>query len=190
LTRSLKAQGLPPEKFADAVAPSMFSASLKDEVVATFLDNVRAFHPGGFRAMARASAEDQSHVLSEIEPTLMLYADHDVRPPSRSVRSCTPWCRGVSVRCAPRAGPSQQRGGPERSHRRAASLPALGQVGGGKGVEHPAPVTSVFAAQETDPAAPWPRSRNCRLKPVARWRRPNGAKSTQAGACMTNAAPG
>jgi len=32
--------------------------------------------------MARASYEDQSHVLSEVYvPTLMLYADHDVRAP-------------------------------------------------------------------------------------------------------------
>jgi pimeloyl-ACP methyl ester carboxylesterase len=32
--------------------------------------------------MARASYEDQSHVLAEIDvPTLFLYADHDVRAP-------------------------------------------------------------------------------------------------------------
>jgi len=60
----------------------MFSPSVKGEVVAAFVDSVRAFRPGGFRAMARASFEDQSHVLPEVDvPTLLLYADHDVRAP-------------------------------------------------------------------------------------------------------------
>jgi pimeloyl-ACP methyl ester carboxylesterase len=82
LARSLEVSKLPPEEFATAMAPSMFSPSAKAEVVAPFVDSVRASRPGGFRAMARASAEDQSHVLPEIDvPTLLLYADHDLRAP-------------------------------------------------------------------------------------------------------------
>jgi pimeloyl-ACP methyl ester carboxylesterase len=82
LERSLQASGLPPDELAAAMVPSMFSPSAEGELVATFVDSVRAFRPSGFRAMARASFEDQSHVLPEVDvPTLLLYADHDVRAP-------------------------------------------------------------------------------------------------------------
>jgi hypothetical protein len=65
------------------MAPSMFSDSADNEVVRTFLDSARAaFHPAGFRAMARASFEDQRNVLREIDvPMLLIYADHDLRAP-------------------------------------------------------------------------------------------------------------
>jgi pimeloyl-ACP methyl ester carboxylesterase len=40
------------------------------------------FHPAGFRAMARASAEDLRDVLPHINvPTLLVYGDKDVRAP-------------------------------------------------------------------------------------------------------------
>lgn len=82
LARSLEVSELPPDEFAVAMVPSMFSPSVSDEVVASFVGRVRAFRPDGFRAMARASFEDQSHVLPEIDvPTLLLYSDHDVRAP-------------------------------------------------------------------------------------------------------------
>ena len=62
--------------------PTMFSAPVSNEAVAAFADSVRAFRPGGFRAMVRACLEDQSHVLAEIDiPTLLLYAEQDVRAP-------------------------------------------------------------------------------------------------------------
>lgn len=82
LALSLEVSGLPPDQFAAAMAPSMFSPSADDRRVDQFINSVRAFHPGGFRAMARASYEDQGHVLPEIDiPTLLLYADQDVRAP-------------------------------------------------------------------------------------------------------------
>ena len=82
LARSLEASRLAPDEFAAAMAPSMFSPSADAELVAPFLASVRAFHPSGFRAMARASYPDQRHVLAEVDvPTLLLYADHDVRAP-------------------------------------------------------------------------------------------------------------
>ncbi len=82
LTRSLEVSELPAEEFAAAMTPTMFSPSVRDEVVASFVDSVRGFRPAGFRAMARASYEDQSHVLAEVDvPVLLLYSDHDVRAP-------------------------------------------------------------------------------------------------------------
>jgi pimeloyl-ACP methyl ester carboxylesterase len=82
LARSLEASRLPPDEFVAAMAPSMFSPSAEPDVVAPFLDSVRAFRPSGFRAMARASYPDQRHVLAEVDvPTLLLCADHDVRAP-------------------------------------------------------------------------------------------------------------
>ncbi|WP_203337581.1 alpha/beta fold hydrolase [Nocardioides limicola] len=82
LARSLELSAMPPDEFADAMVPSMFSPSVTPQVRATFRDSVRRFRPVGFRAMARASVEDQSQMLPEIDvPTLLLYADHDVRAP-------------------------------------------------------------------------------------------------------------
>lgn len=82
LTRSLEASRLPADEFVAALAPSMFSPQAQGELVDRFLDSVRAVRPEGFRAMAYASFEDQSHSLSEIEvPTLLLYAEHDERAP-------------------------------------------------------------------------------------------------------------
>ena len=82
LAQSLEASRLTPDEFVAAMAPSMFSPSADVELVAPFLDSVRAFHPSGFRAMAVASYPDQRHVLADVDvPTLLLYADHDVRAP-------------------------------------------------------------------------------------------------------------
>ena len=42
----------------------------------------RAFHPSGFRAMARASAEDLRGLLASVDvPTLIVHGDGDVRAP-------------------------------------------------------------------------------------------------------------
>ncbi|WP_181780996.1 alpha/beta fold hydrolase [Pseudonocardia pini] len=82
LTRSLQASTLPPDDFVAAMLPSMFSATAGGELVARFVDSVRGFRPAGFRALARASVADQSHVLPEVDvPMLLLYAEHDVRAP-------------------------------------------------------------------------------------------------------------
>ena len=82
LAHSLHASGLARDEFAAAMAPTMFSPAAGGELVTAFIDSVKAFRPGGFRAMSRACVEDQSHVLPEIDvPTLLLYADRDMRAP-------------------------------------------------------------------------------------------------------------
>ena len=84
LTRSLELSELPPDEFAAALLPTMFSPSINGDAVARFMDSVRAFRPGGFRAMARACVEDQREVLPDVDvPMLLLYADHDVRAPAK-----------------------------------------------------------------------------------------------------------
>jgi pimeloyl-ACP methyl ester carboxylesterase len=52
LRLSLRLAELPPTQFADAMISSMFSKSAPREAVAQFAASVRAFSPGGFRAMA------------------------------------------------------------------------------------------------------------------------------------------
>lgn len=82
LARSLALSELPPDEFAEAMVPSMFSPYVQAEAVAPFVASVQATRRDGFRAMTRATFEDQSHVLPEVDvPTLLLYADHDVRAP-------------------------------------------------------------------------------------------------------------
>jgi pimeloyl-ACP methyl ester carboxylesterase len=71
-----------PDEFVATLLPTMFSAAVPADTVDGFEASMRAFHPGGFRAMARASAEDVRDVLSRIDvPTLLLYGDRDVRAP-------------------------------------------------------------------------------------------------------------
>jgi pimeloyl-ACP methyl ester carboxylesterase len=71
-----------PEAFVDALLPTMFSKTMPRETVDDFRVSMQAFHPRGFRAMARASAEDVRDVLPHIDvPTLLVYGDRDVRAP-------------------------------------------------------------------------------------------------------------
>ena len=74
---------LPPDEFAAAMVPSMFSPSAPPDRVADFTASVARFRPAGFLAMARASAEaDLTDVLGDLDlPTLLLYGDADVRAP-------------------------------------------------------------------------------------------------------------
>jgi pimeloyl-ACP methyl ester carboxylesterase len=74
-----------PGAFVEALLPTMFSKRVPSEVVDGFRASMEGFHPAGFRAMARASAEDVRDVLAQIDvPTLLLYGERDVRAP-RSV---------------------------------------------------------------------------------------------------------
>ena len=79
----LRLADLPPEQFADAMTPSMFSASASAETVARFAASVQRSNRTGFLAMMWASAEsDLRHMLASVDvPTLLLYGDKDVRAP-------------------------------------------------------------------------------------------------------------
>jgi pimeloyl-ACP methyl ester carboxylesterase len=60
----------------------MFASAVPPEDVDAFRDAMEKLHPAGFRALARASAEDLSDVPSAVaRPTLLVYGDRDERAP-------------------------------------------------------------------------------------------------------------
>jgi pimeloyl-ACP methyl ester carboxylesterase len=82
LQQALVLADLSPEEFVGALLPTMFSEGTPAESVDAFRASMLAFHPVGFRAMARASAEDLRDVLPHIGiPTVLVYGDKDVRAP-------------------------------------------------------------------------------------------------------------
>lgn len=69
-----------PEAFVAALLPTMFSTRTAPGVVEAFGAGMHAFHPVGFRAMARASAADLRPVLPGVDvPTLLVYGAKDLR---------------------------------------------------------------------------------------------------------------
>ena len=82
LRQAMALADLSPDEFVDALLPTMFSERTPPNLVDAFRASMQAFHPTGFREMARASAEDLRDVLPQIEiPTLLVYGDRDVRAP-------------------------------------------------------------------------------------------------------------
>jgi pimeloyl-ACP methyl ester carboxylesterase len=82
LRQAMALAELSPDEFVKALLPTMFSEGTPQRSVDAFAATMRAFHPAGFRAMARASAEDLRDVLPQIKiPTLLVYGDKDVRAP-------------------------------------------------------------------------------------------------------------
>jgi pimeloyl-ACP methyl ester carboxylesterase len=82
LRQAIELADLAPDDFVDTLLPTMFSAGTPEATIDAFGLSMRQFHPVGFRAMARALAEDLSDVLATIDvPTLLVYGDHDVRAP-------------------------------------------------------------------------------------------------------------
>ena len=66
----------------------MFSAEVPRQARDAFRASMQAFRPVGFRAMARASAEDVRDVLPLIDvPTRLIYGDRDARAPLTVARS-------------------------------------------------------------------------------------------------------
>lgn len=88
LRLSVELAELPPPQFAEAMVPTMFSDLAAEDPVVGFTAAVSAFHPAGFRAMARALAEaDLRDVRPNVDvPTLLLYGDHDSRAPLEVAR--------------------------------------------------------------------------------------------------------
>jgi pimeloyl-ACP methyl ester carboxylesterase len=89
LDTCLRVSQFPPDDFAGAMVPSMFSPGTPESRVAPFAASVARFHPAGFRAMARASAEaDLRPILPTVDvPTLIVHADLDVRAPREVAES-------------------------------------------------------------------------------------------------------
>ena len=82
LRQALTLAGATPEEFRAALLPTMFTDGTAPHVVEAFGASMLAFHPAGFRAMARASAEDLRDALPHVKaPTLLVYGDRDVRAP-------------------------------------------------------------------------------------------------------------
>jgi len=70
-----------------------------------FADALRAFHPAGLRAMARASAEDLRPVLPHIDlPTLLICGDRDVRAPLAVAKHLDASIAGATLAVLPNVG--------------------------------------------------------------------------------------
>ena len=82
LQQAFVLSSLTPDEFVSALLPTMFSDTTPQESVDEYGANMLAFHPVGFRAMARACAENLRDVLPHIKvPTLLVYGENDVRAP-------------------------------------------------------------------------------------------------------------
>lgn len=82
LEQALWLSELSPAAFVDTLLPTMFASAVSPDDVDAFRGAMEAFHPSGFRALARASAEDLRDVLPGIAtPTLLVYGDRDERAP-------------------------------------------------------------------------------------------------------------
>ena len=82
LQQALDLADLSPDQFVNALLPTMFSRSMPSDVVDEFGATMLEFHPAGFRAMARALAEDLRDVPAHVSvPTLLVCGDTDVRAP-------------------------------------------------------------------------------------------------------------
>jgi pimeloyl-ACP methyl ester carboxylesterase len=103
---------LPPAEFVGTLLPTMFSEATPPESVDAFCASMLGFHPVGFRAMARASAENLRDALPHVTvPTLLVYGDQDVRAPERR-RGPPPVHPRVDPGCPARRRPHLHPGGP------------------------------------------------------------------------------
>lgn len=105
LRQALALADRPPEALAAALLPTMFARPMPRETLDAFHAGIEAFHPRGFRAMARASAEDVRDVLAAIDvPTLLVYGDRDVRAPLPVAEALHTAIRGSRLLVLPGAG--------------------------------------------------------------------------------------
>ena len=82
LQQALALAGMPGDELVRTLLPTMFYAAPAPDDVDAFGASMHAFHPRGFRAIARAAAEDLGDVLPQVDvPTLLIYGDKDVRAP-------------------------------------------------------------------------------------------------------------
>jgi pimeloyl-ACP methyl ester carboxylesterase len=82
LQQALRISELPGDAFVAELLPTMFSASAPPADVDAFGSAMRAVHPVGFRAMARAAAENLRDALPLVNvPVLLIYGERDERAP-------------------------------------------------------------------------------------------------------------
>jgi pimeloyl-ACP methyl ester carboxylesterase len=97
LRQALELSELSPDEFVDTLLPTMFAAQVSSDAVDALRAAMLTFHAAGFRAMARAAAEDLRGALPYIDvPTLLIYGADDIRAPlsvadrlHRAIRSST-----------------------------------------------------------------------------------------------------
>jgi pimeloyl-ACP methyl ester carboxylesterase len=105
LQQALVLANLSPEEFVGALLPTMFCEGTSAESVDEFAATMLAFHPVGFRAMARASAEDLRDALPHVRvPTLLVYGDKDVRAPLTVAENLHSALAGSTLVVLPDAG--------------------------------------------------------------------------------------
>jgi pimeloyl-ACP methyl ester carboxylesterase len=105
LEQALGLADLSPEEFVKTLLPTMFYQTTPPEAVDAFSASMLALHPVGFRAMARASAEDLRGVLPDIKvPTLLVYGDRDVRAPLTVAQDLHAAISGSTLVVLPDAG--------------------------------------------------------------------------------------
>ncbi|MDN5915187.1 MAG: alpha/beta hydrolase [Pseudonocardia sp.] len=105
LRQALVLADLPPEEFVGTLLPTMFSPATAADAVAAFRTSMLAFHPVGFRAMARASAEDLRHVVPQVRiPTLLLYGEQDARAGPPMARDLEAAIDGARIVVLPEVG--------------------------------------------------------------------------------------
>jgi pimeloyl-ACP methyl ester carboxylesterase len=105
LQQALALSELTPDEFVGTLLPTMFSASTPPAVVDAFGASMRGFHPIGFRAMARSSAENVRDALPRVRvPTLLVYGDQDVRAPMHIAEDLHAAIAGSSLVVLPGAG--------------------------------------------------------------------------------------
>lgn len=83
LARCERDSVLPPDEFVKLWVPEMFTATASDELLKEMAAIISAFHPLGFRLMAKSSADtDTTGLLPTIDlPTMVLWGDDDRRSP-------------------------------------------------------------------------------------------------------------
>ena len=105
LRQALMLAELPADELVATLLPTMFTERTPPLLVRQFGTAIRAFHPVGFRAMARASAENLREALPRIEvPTLLIYGDRDVRAPSAVAEDLHAAISGSTLEVLPGAG--------------------------------------------------------------------------------------
>ena len=83
----------------------MFATATAPDTVAAFRASMLEFHPVGFRAMARAAAENLRHVLPRVAvPTLLVYGEKDVRADLSVARDLEAAISGARLVVLPGAG--------------------------------------------------------------------------------------